>query len=134
LWVLLWLPSLTIPTFQAWQRALAEQRGEGLDPNSGWGITSALILVTIVLGFAIGWQRRWTTLWIAVGLGALVMSVGAWVDYNHSWSGGEPLPEPGPFLMSSVILGVLLWSGAGLAALASVARRRLQSRRLEPAA
>ena len=35
LWILLWMASLTIPTFRAWQRALAEHRGEGLDPNSG---------------------------------------------------------------------------------------------------
>ena len=44
------------------------------------------------------------------------------------------MPEPGPFLMNSVILGVLLWSGAGLAALIATARRRLQSRRLKAAA
>ena len=134
LWILLWMASLTIPTFRAWQRALAEHRGEGLDPNSGWGVLIALAVGTVILGFALGWQRRWTALWIAVGLGALVMSVGVWVDYNHSWSGGEPMPEPGPFLMNSVILGVLLWSGAALAALIATARRRLQTRRLKAAA
>jgi hypothetical protein len=69
------MASLTIPTFRAWQRALAEHRGEGLDPNSGWGVLIALAVGTVILGFALGWQRRWTALWIAVGLGALVMSV-----------------------------------------------------------
>ena len=130
---LIWMASLTTPTFQAWQGALARHRGEEPDPNSGWGITIALMLATVVLGFVLGWKRRWTTLWLSVFLGGLVMSVGVWVDYNHSWSGGEPMPEPGPFLMSSVLLGVLLWSGAGLAAVASAARHRAPSRRLKSA-
>jgi hypothetical protein len=129
-WIVLWMASLTIPTFQSWQAALARNRGEEPDANSGWGIVMALALATIVLGFAIGWHRRWKALWIAAGLGALVMSVGTWVDYSHGWSGGEPLPEPGPFLMSFVILGVLLWTGAGLGVVARAAQQRLQSRRL----
>ena len=92
----------------------------------------ALAFATIVLGFALGWRRRWTTLWIAAGLGALVMSVGVWVDFNHGWSGGEPMPEPAPFLMDLVILGVLLWTGAGMATMALAGRQR-QSRPWKPA-
>ena len=132
-WILLWMAGLTIPTVQSWQAALARNRGAEPDPTSGWGIVIALALATMVLGFAIGWHRHWKLMWVAAGLGALVMSVGAWVDYNHGWSGGEPLPEPGPFLMNFVILGVLLWAGAALAAVASTVRQRLHSGPLKPA-
>lgn len=131
-WILLWMAGLTIPTIQAWQSALARDRGAEPDPSSGWGFVIALAFATIVLGFAIGWHRRWTTLWIAACLGALVMSVGVWVDYNNGWSGGEPMPEPAPFLMNLAILGVLLWTGAGLGAMALTVRQR-QSRRWKPA-
>ena len=131
-WILLWMASLTIPTIASWQSALARDRGVETDPNAGWGVVIALALATMVLGFAIGWHRRWTAVWIAAGLGALVMSVGVWVDYNHGWSGGEPMPEPAPFLMNLVILGILLWTGAGMGAMAFTARQR-RSRPWKPA-
>ena len=47
-----------------------------------------------------------------------------WVDYNHGWSGSEPMPEPAPFFMNLVILGVLLWTGAALGAMALAVRQR----------
>jgi hypothetical protein len=122
-WIVLWMASLTAPTIESWQSALARDGGAEPDPSSGWGIVIALALATVVLGFAIGWCRRWTTLWIAAALGALVLSVGVEVDYDHGWSGGEPLPVPAPFLMYFVILGVLLWTGAGLDAVALTARQ-----------
>lgn len=129
--IVLWVASLSALIIQSWQSALARNRGEEPDANSGWGLVVALALATLVLGLAIGWHRRWEAPWIAAALGALVMSVGVWIDYNHSWSGGEPMPEPGPFLMNFVILSILLWTGTGLGALGRSTRQRLQSRRLE---
>ena len=66
-WIVLWVASLSIATIHSWQSALARTRGEEPDPNSGWVIVIALALSTIVLGFAIGWHRRWEAPWVASG-------------------------------------------------------------------
>ena len=121
--IVLWLASLTIPEFLEWRFASDPVREEGTQAV-GWFVLVPLILLTVALGCAIGWQRRWTSLGLAVVLGALVQSVGLWVSYAQGWTGGEPMPEPGPFLMSCVILGILLGTGAAIGVLASSARHR----------
>ena len=122
-WILLWMASLTLPLFVAWQAAVARSRGVD-DWGTGYPVIPVLASATVVLGFAMGWQARRTSVWVAAALGALVMSIGVWVDYNHGWSGGEPQPEPVPFLVNFVILNILLWIGAGLGTAARTARDR----------
>ena len=135
MWILVWLACLTIPTFEQWHWASAQHGVDEFAPPWAGPVQIVLALVTILLGFALGWQRGWALLWVAVVLGALVMAVGSWVEGTQgwSWSGGEPLPPPMQFVWFCVLLGVLLGFGAGVAALASTVRRRLQSSRLKSA-
>jgi MFS family permease len=138
-WILVWLACLTIPTIEVWQGASAQHGVDEFAPRWAGATQLALALVTVVLGFAIGWQRRWAVLCLAVILGALVMAIAGWVDATHGWSesygsvGDGPLPAPFQFVAWCVVLGVLLGFGAGAAAVAGGARHRLHSRRMDSA-
>ena len=125
-WILLWMAALSVPTWLEWRWA-TDGRPETYGGGYVTAVVAPLAAASVVLGFAIGWHRRWRTMWAATGLGALVMAAGTEVEYSQGWSGGEPLPEPGPFLTYFVMVAILLGSGAMVGAFAGGARIRRSS-------
>src|SRR6478735_3456388 len=118
--VLMWLATITVPEYFLLSRWASDpDRGDFGQPVGSW-LYIFLAVATVALGCAIGWQRQWTTLWLSLLLGALARSVAFWVGYASYGSaiGGEPIPEPGPFLFNAVPIGVLLGIGVGLSAVA----------------
>lgn len=129
-WTVVWLCSFSIPAFEQW--LFASRQGWG-DAALLWSSILDMVraLGTVVLGFALGWQRRWAALFVAAVLGAMAGSLAVWVASAGGWSNdtSHPLAQPILFLLSCVILGLTLWFGAGMAALVRVARRHRQELR-----
>jgi len=122
-WILLWLAALAIPTWLEWHWA-TDGDPETFGGGYPEGVVVPLALACVALGFAVGWSGRWGTGWSAAALGALVMAAGTEVEYSQGWSGGEPLPEPGPFVMYFVMLSIVLGCGAVIGAFVRGARSR----------
>ena len=120
-WLLLWLAALAVPAFMLWLWGTTK-------PPDSWVVLSdavlpALALASALLGFALGRQRRWRTMWIATALGALVLQVGDDVAYNNGWTvGGDPGVN---LLLYFAVLMCIVGGGALLGAFTSGARLRL---------
>jgi hypothetical protein len=137
-WLLLWMASLTIPTFQAWRQASSPNRWEYQTATPlDYLVLAVLALATVSLGYGLGRQRRWGALWVATPLGALMLAIGHEVAVNRGWDTGRYDDDVFFYYCVgySVVLGVLSGAGA-LAGVASLAlRRRLAGKeRRAPAA
>lgn len=131
-WIVLWLVSLTIPTFQAWRQASTPNRWD-YHPLTllDYLVSAVLALGTAALGYRLGRQRRWGVLWVAPPVGALVLAIGNEVAINREWYIGRYDESVFVYYLVGycVVLGFLLGAGAlaGIAALAL--GRRLTGKR-----
>lgn len=88
-------------------------------------LMATVLVATVLLGFAIGWSRRASSILRCALYGAFVLTTTQFLLTHWVPEGGEPVfPMPINFLIAMVFNGIYIGILLGLGALAAVGARR----------
>jgi hypothetical protein len=88
-------------------------------------LTASMLVATVLLGFAIGWTRRASSIVRCALYGAFVLTTTQFLLTHWVPEGGEPIfPMPVNFLIAMVFSGIPIGLLLGLGALAAMGAHR----------